>query len=89
MPAPVGNGFDEAAVEACKQFVFEPAKRGDQAIPSRIKYRYVFEPPPPPAPTTGALEGTVIVRATGQPAAGAANGSAAAGTFKSSSSARP
>jgi TonB family protein len=78
VPAPVGEGdptrqaFESAAVEAVKQFVFEPAKRGEQAIPSRIKYRYVFDPPPPPPPTTGALEGKVIVRATGQPAAGAA-----------------
>jgi TonB family protein len=74
VPAPAGGleAFDAAAIEAVKQFAFEPAKRGEQAIPSRIKYRYVFEPPPPPAPTTGALEGTVIVRATGQPAAGAA-----------------
>jgi TonB family protein len=66
VPAPVGGGYDEAALAAVKQFVFEPARRGDQAIPSRIKYRYVFEPPPPPPPTTGALEGRVISRATGQ-----------------------
>jgi TonB family protein len=74
VPAPVGGmeAFEAAALEAVKQFVFEPAKRGDTPIPSRIKYRYLFEPPPPPAPTTGALEGTVIVRATGLPAAGAA-----------------
>jgi TonB family protein len=71
VPAPVGNGFEDAAVEAVKLFVFAPAKRGDTAIPSRIKYRYVFEPPPPPPPTTGALEGKIVVRATAQPAAGA------------------
>jgi len=48
-----GQGFDEAAVAAVRQFVFEPARRGGEAIPSRIQYRYVFElreePAPPPA----------------------------------------
>ena len=48
--APVGNGFDEAAVEAARKFAFEPARRGDRAIPARIKYRYVFELPAAPAP---------------------------------------
>jgi TonB family protein len=71
VPALVGRGFDEAAVAACKQFVFEPARRDGQAIPSRIKYRYVFEPPPPPPPTTGVLEGKVLTRATGAATAGA------------------
>ena len=72
VPAPVGDGYDEAAVAAVKQFVFEPARRDGQAIPSRIKYRYVFEPPPPPPPTTGALEGHVMARATGQVVPGVA-----------------
>jgi TonB family protein len=70
VPAPAGDAaraaFEAAAVAAVKQFVFEPARRNGQAIPSRIKYRYVFEPPPPPPPTTGALEGRVLARATGQ-----------------------
>jgi TonB family protein len=62
--APVGNGFDEAAVEAARKFVFEPARRGDRAIPARIRYRYVFELPaePAPLPTTGELEGRVLAR---------------------------
>ncbi|HEY4186079.1 MAG TPA: TonB-dependent receptor [Polyangia bacterium] len=61
---PVGEGFDEAAQAAARQFVFEPARRGAQAIPARIKYRYAFELPPaaPPPPTTGALEGRLLVR---------------------------
>jgi TonB family protein len=73
VPAPAGEAlapFEAAAVAACKQFVFEPARRDGKAIPSRIKYRYVFEPPPPPPPTTGALEGRVMARATGQVVAG-------------------
>src|SRR5262245_18272371 len=30
VPAPVGSEFEDAAVEAVRQFVFAPAKRGDQ-----------------------------------------------------------
>jgi TonB family protein len=62
--APVGDGFDEAAVEAARRFVFEPARRGQTPIPSRIRYQYAFKlpPPPPPAPTTGAFEGKVLLR---------------------------
>jgi TonB family protein len=72
VPAPVPGmaEFDAAAVAACQQFVFAPAKRGETAIPSRIRYRYVFEPPPPPAPTTGAFDGKVLRRSTGEPVAG-------------------
>ena len=40
---PAGHGFDEAALEAVRRFRFEPARRGTEAIPSRIRYRYVFE----------------------------------------------
>ena len=55
------------------KFVFEPARRGDRAIPARIKYRYVFELPaaPAPLPTTGELEGRVLVRGRDQVVAGA------------------
>jgi len=65
---PVGNGFDEAAVEAVKQFVFEPARKNGKPIAARVRYPYVFEmrkevepevvPDAPPAP--GQLEGTVL-----------------------------
>lgn len=65
--APVG--YDEAAVAAARQFVFEPARRGDQAIPARIKYRYVFEAPPP-APVAGTLEGRVLLRGADAPLGG-------------------
>ena len=70
---PVGNGFDEAAVEAARKFVFEPARRGDRAIPARIRYRYAFELPPEPAPlpTTGELEGRLLTRGQDQVIAGA------------------
>ena len=72
-PSPVGDGFDEAAIAAARRFVFEPARRGDKAIPSRIKYRYVFDVPPeaPPAPTTGNLEGKILLRGATEPVANA------------------
>ena len=40
--------FDRAAFEATKQFEFEPARRGDQPVPVRLYYRYVFQPPAEP-----------------------------------------
>lgn len=39
---PVGHGFDEAAVEAAKKFVFQPARRNGKPIAARINYRYRF-----------------------------------------------
>ena len=70
---PVGHGFDEAAVQAARGFVFAPARRGDRAIPARIKYRYVFAPAAEaaPAPTTGEIEGHVLTRGQDQVIAGA------------------
>lgn len=48
--APAGHGFDEAAVEAARNFTFEPARRGSVAIRSKILFNYEFElPPEPPA----------------------------------------
>ena len=66
--APLGSGLDEAAVEAARRFVFAPARRGDRAIPARIKYRYVFElaAEAAPVPTTGELEGRVLARGQGR-----------------------
>ena len=51
---PAGHGFDEAALEAVRQFQFSPAKRDGVPVPARIRYRYVFElreeTPPPEEP---------------------------------------
>jgi TonB family protein len=69
---PAVEGFDQAAMEAARRFVFEPARRNNQPIPARIRYRYVFEPPPPPPPTTGAIEGHVLLRGGGDVVRGAA-----------------
>ncbi len=61
---PAGDGFDAAAIEAARRFVFAPALRGARAIPARIKYRYVFElaAEPVPAAAAGELEGRVLAR---------------------------
>jgi len=48
---PAGDGFDEAALEAARQFEFEPGEYQGKAVPVRITYRYHFllrEPAPPP-----------------------------------------
>ncbi|HEX7478411.1 MAG TPA: TonB-dependent receptor, partial [Polyangiales bacterium] len=75
--APVGNGFDEAALEAGRKLTFEPATRDGEPVPSRVVFPYVFEvkevPKPveveaPPKP--GQLEGTVLNDDDKQPMAG-------------------
>jgi TonB family protein len=43
---PMGHGFDEASTVAARKLHFQPAQRGSRAVPSRIKFRYVFHPPP-------------------------------------------
>lgn len=45
---PEGHGFDEAAIEAARRLVFEPATRDGVPVAARIRFRYTFEPPPPP-----------------------------------------
>lgn len=42
---PRGHGFDEAALEAAKALVFEPATRDGVPIPAKFKHAYVFTPP--------------------------------------------
>jgi len=37
-----GYGFDEAALEAVKKFLFKPARLKGQAVPVRITYTYTF-----------------------------------------------
>lgn len=65
--APVGNGFDEAALEAGRRLVFNPATRDGVPMPARIRFPYVFEVrmelvepepeelPPPIAKLTGVV----------------------------------
>ncbi len=47
---PAGHGFDEAAVEAVRQFQFEPAEVDGVPAPVRIEYAYQFVFRPPLAP---------------------------------------
>src|SRR5262249_14712717 len=61
---PAGDGFDEAAVAAAREFQFEPGEYEGKPVPVRITYRYRFtyqSPPPPatPAPTVP-LSGFVL-----------------------------
>ncbi len=73
---PVGDGFDEAALAALRQFVFTPALKDGAPVASRIRYRYVFTAPvadieqAPAAIITGRFEGRVLSRA-GEPLVGA------------------
>jgi TonB family protein len=46
---PASEELDAAALDAVRQFTFEPARKGDRAVPARIRYRYTFEPVAPPA----------------------------------------
>jgi TonB family protein len=75
--APVGDGFDEAALAAVRQFVFEPATKHGHPIAARIHYRYVFTLPPSAdaaaaiaVPVAGRIEGRILSRAGGEPLTG-------------------
>lgn len=76
---PAGSGFDEAALEAVKQFIFSPAEVDGEPAPVRIQYKYDFtlvaevvEPPPQPkdALPMGRLTGRLIVRGFRKPLVG-------------------
>jgi TonB family protein len=74
---PAGHGFDEAATEAAKKFLFEPARRGTAPTSARILYRYGFtlRPAAPesvePAPPPDNLRGIVRTAEADVPLAGA------------------
>jgi TonB family protein len=64
-----GEAFDEAALAAARQFVFEPARKDWEPIAARIRYRYVFElKAPPEEMTTGWLSGTILLAEDDSPA---------------------
>jgi TonB family protein len=48
--AAAGHGFDEAALDAVRSFVFEPARQGGVPIRSSVQFTYEFHLPPPPPP---------------------------------------
>jgi TonB family protein len=74
---PAGHGFDEAAVRAARQFVFEPAQRDGKPIPVRIPFRYSFTLKEQsverelPAPTVGHFQGRLLVSGPDSPLDGA------------------
>src|SRR6516162_4602989 len=55
-----GEALDQAAVEAARQFVFEPGRADGRPVPVRITYSYKFvlKPPPAPAPPVAAAPGS-------------------------------
>ncbi len=59
----LGHGLDEAALEAARRFVFEPARRDGEAVPAVLRYRYRFRAAAARAaqrpPVRAALRGTV------------------------------
>jgi TonB family protein len=73
---PAGHGFDEAAVDAARQFAFEPATSDGEPVASTITYRYRFflEQPPPageiaqdePVQDEPAVEGEYVTVVKGQ-----------------------
>jgi TonB family protein len=82
VPSPVGNGFDEAAIEAAKGLEFEPARKGDGTpFAARFGYVYTFTltpaaPAPGPKPPAeekkqAALSGVVLIKGADAPVAGA------------------
>ena len=64
-----GHGFDESALAAAKQLVFDPATKNGKPIASKLNYRFTFTyrapgPAPPPSPPTAEAKGAlrVVVR---------------------------
>ncbi len=54
---PVGHGFDEAALEAVRQFVFSPAEVDGVPAPVQVEYLYHFAlAPPPEVPDDAGME---------------------------------
>ncbi len=50
--APLGHGFDEAALAAIRTFTFEPARRNRTAVRSTVQLAYEFHLPPTPTSTS-------------------------------------
>lgn len=62
---PVGNGFDQAAIDAARQFVFTPAEDPTGPVPVIIQFDYGFVfKPAEPAPEAAPLEAGVNVSGT-------------------------
>ncbi len=75
---PAGHGFDEAALEAVRQFEFSPAEVDGEPAAVRVSYRYEFfyrpevvQTPPPEPEKVVNFSGRVLERGTRSPLAGA------------------
>jgi TonB family protein len=73
-----GHGFDEAAVEAVRQFQFSPAEVDGKPAPVRIQYAYEFlyrpevvQAPPAEPSSVVNFSGVLLERGTRKPLAGA------------------
>ncbi|WP_244224799.1 TonB family protein [Corallococcus sicarius] len=65
---PVGNGFDEAAIAAVRQFRFSPAEVDGVPAPVQVEYVYHFtlNAPPQEAPAPGQVQEAPKATLTGQ-----------------------
>ncbi|MEZ4401096.1 MAG: TonB family protein [Kofleriaceae bacterium] len=74
VPTPVGDGFDEAAVAAAREYLFEPAEYDGVPGPITVEtvIHFVLEaaPPPPPPPPPDPTVGEVDPAAEGPPSHG-------------------
>jgi TonB family protein len=77
--APAGHGFDEAALEAVRQFRFEPGRVAGKPVPVTVTYRYGFvlshkpaERPKEASSLPIRLRGVVTERGTRAPLEGVA-----------------
>jgi TonB family protein len=76
---PVGEGFDEAALAAVRQFQFTPAEVDGAPAPIQIQYVYNFvlqapkveESAPPPPPPQATLTGQLLARGSRSRVSGA------------------
>ncbi|HXU68220.1 MAG TPA: TonB-dependent receptor [Polyangia bacterium] len=75
--APAGHGFDEAALQAVRQFRFAPGRIDGKPVPVKVTYRYAFTMRAPPAkaaeasattpPAPVRLRGKIVERGTRRP----------------------
>jgi TonB family protein len=67
--SPAGHGFDEAATEAARRFVFAPARENGVPIPSSVQFTYEFHLPDEPAEASPMAPSVPTIAASALPAA--------------------
>ena len=79
LQAGAGNGLDQAAIDAARQFVFSPAEVDGKPASVQVVYRYNFTleseenqvaAPVDPNHPTGVIKGTIVERGTRKPLPG-------------------